>query len=216
MTKTSRGSRTLFDDALAKGAKVAVGGTLEAADRTIHPTLLTEVTPDMLIMQEEIFGPVVPVITYKKLDEVISFICDRGKPLALYIYSNTPANVRQDPQPDLIGRRDHQRILLALPGKPVAVWWRQPERDGQLSRRVWLQGVLAREGHLCAAEPVGGSCQGSFPNCDRRVFLEDASRLDTGTSRMMRRMALVPAERPATDRDHRLRGLRRSQAYSAQ
>jgi aldehyde dehydrogenase (NAD+) len=85
--------KNLFDDALAKGAKVAVGGTLEAADRTIHPTLLTEVTADMLIMQEEIFGPVVPVITYKKLDEVISFICDRGKPLALYIYSNTPANV---------------------------------------------------------------------------------------------------------------------------
>jgi aldehyde dehydrogenase (NAD+) len=83
----------LFDDALAKGAKVAVGGTLEPADRTIHPTMLTDVTPDMLIMQEEIFGPVVPVITYEKLDEVIAFISDRGKPLALYIYSNTPGNV---------------------------------------------------------------------------------------------------------------------------
>src|SRR5690606_24883411 len=52
----------LLDDAIAKGAKVAVGGALEPADRTIHPTLLTDVTPDMLIMQEEIFGPVVPVM----------------------------------------------------------------------------------------------------------------------------------------------------------
>ncbi len=85
--------RNLFEDAVAKGAKVAVGGTLEAADRTIHPTLLTDVTPDMLIMQEEIFGPVVPVLTYEKLDEVIGFISDRPKPLALYIYSNTQANV---------------------------------------------------------------------------------------------------------------------------
>jgi aldehyde dehydrogenase (NAD+) len=51
------------------------------------------VTPDMLIMQEEIFGPVVPVLVYDKLDEVIGFISDRPKPLALYIYSNTPANV---------------------------------------------------------------------------------------------------------------------------
>jgi aldehyde dehydrogenase (NAD+) len=85
--------RRLFDDAVATGAKVAVGGTLEAADRTIHPTLLTDVTPDMLIMQEEIFGPVVPVMTYRHLDEVIGFISDRGKPLALYIYSNTPRNV---------------------------------------------------------------------------------------------------------------------------
>jgi aldehyde dehydrogenase (NAD+) len=87
--------RKLFDDAVAKGAKVAVGGTLEASDRTIHPTLLTEVTPDMLIMQEEIFGPIVPVMTYEKLDEVIGFISDRGKPLALYIYSDTPANVER-------------------------------------------------------------------------------------------------------------------------
>jgi len=85
--------RKLFDDAVAKGAKVAVGGQLEAADRTIHPTMLTDVTPDMLIMQEEIFGPIVPVITYRSLDEVIGFISGRDKPLALYIYSNTPDNV---------------------------------------------------------------------------------------------------------------------------
>jgi aldehyde dehydrogenase (NAD+) len=85
--------RKLFDDAMAKGAKVAVGGTLEAADRTIHPTLLTDVTPDMAIMQEEIFGPIVPVMTYGTLDEVIGFIAARPKPLALYIYSNTPGNV---------------------------------------------------------------------------------------------------------------------------
>jgi aldehyde dehydrogenase (NAD+) len=83
----------LVEDALARGAQVAVGGTLEAADRTIHPTLLTGVTADMLIMQEEIFGPVVPVMTYEHLDEAIDFISERGKPLALYIYSNTQANV---------------------------------------------------------------------------------------------------------------------------
>jgi aldehyde dehydrogenase (NAD+) len=85
--------RKLFDDAVAKGAKVAVGGTLEAADRTIHPTLLTGVKPDMAIMQEEIFGPILPVVTYQTLDEVIGLIADRPKPLALYIYSNTPTNV---------------------------------------------------------------------------------------------------------------------------
>jgi aldehyde dehydrogenase (NAD+) len=85
--------RKLFDDAIAKGATIAVGGTLEAQDRTIHPTLLTDVTPDMSIMQEEIFGPIVPVMTYRSLDEVVGFISDRGKPLALYIYSNTPEHV---------------------------------------------------------------------------------------------------------------------------
>jgi aldehyde dehydrogenase (NAD+) len=79
--------KRLFDDAVAKGAKVAVGGTLEAADRTIHPTLLTDVTPDMAIMQEEIFAPIVPVVTYQNIDEVIGHISGRAKPLALYIYS---------------------------------------------------------------------------------------------------------------------------------
>ena len=85
--------RKLFDDAVAKGAKVAVGGTLEPADRTIHPTMLTDVTPDMQIMQEEIFAPIVPVVTYKNIDEVIGHISGRGKPLALYIYSNNQDNI---------------------------------------------------------------------------------------------------------------------------
>jgi aldehyde dehydrogenase (NAD+) len=85
--------RKLFDDAVAKGAKVAVGGTLEQADRTIHPTLLTDVTPDMQIMQEEIFAPIVPVVTYRNLDEVIAHISGRAKPLALYIYSNDQGNI---------------------------------------------------------------------------------------------------------------------------
>lgn len=85
--------KKLFDDAVAKGAKVAVGGTLEQADRTIHPTLLTDVTPDMQIMQEEIFAPIVPVVTYRNLDEVIAHISGRAKPLALYIYSNDQKNI---------------------------------------------------------------------------------------------------------------------------
>ena len=85
--------KRLFDDAVAKGAKIAVGGTLEGADRTIHPTMLTDVTPDMLIMQEEIFGPIVPVLTYEKIDDVIEYISGRGKPLALYIFSNNRNNI---------------------------------------------------------------------------------------------------------------------------
>jgi len=85
--------KRLFDDALAKGARVAVGGVLEEQDRTIHPTLLTDVTPDMLIMQEEIFAPIVPVMTYENIDDVVDYVAGRDKPLALYIYSNNRENV---------------------------------------------------------------------------------------------------------------------------
>jgi aldehyde dehydrogenase (NAD+) len=87
--------KKLFDDAITQGAKVAVGGTLEAADRTVHPTMLTDVTPDMQIMQEEIFGPIVPVLTYRNIDDVIDYISGRGKPLALYIYSNDEKNIEK-------------------------------------------------------------------------------------------------------------------------
>lgn len=85
--------KRLFDDALAKGARVAVGGILEEADRTIHPTLLTDVTPDMLIMQEEIFAPIVPVMTYKNFDDAVAYIAERNKPLALYMYSDNQDNI---------------------------------------------------------------------------------------------------------------------------
>jgi aldehyde dehydrogenase (NAD+) len=85
--------KRLFDDAIARGAKVAVGGVLEETDLTIHPTLLTDVTPDMLIMQEEIFAPIVPVLTYDRLDDVIAHIESRDKPLAMYIYSNNQATI---------------------------------------------------------------------------------------------------------------------------
>ena len=77
----------MFDDAVAKGATVAAGGEFEESDLTVHPTMLTDVTPQMKIMQDEIFAPVIPVMTYESLDEVIGYIEARDKPLALYIYS---------------------------------------------------------------------------------------------------------------------------------
>ena len=67
---------------------VAAGGTFDADNLTVHPTMLTGVTPQMKILQEEIFAPVIPVMTYDKLDQVIGYIEARDKPLALYIYSD--------------------------------------------------------------------------------------------------------------------------------
>jgi aldehyde dehydrogenase (NAD+) len=85
----------LVDDAVAQGATIAAGGELEEADLTVHPTMLTDVTPQMKILQEEIFAPVLPVMTYDDLDQVIGYIEARDKPLALYVYSDNPDNVRK-------------------------------------------------------------------------------------------------------------------------
>jgi aldehyde dehydrogenase (NAD+) len=87
--------KALFDDAVAQGATIAAGGILEEDDLTIHPTMLTNVTPQMKILQEEIFAPLLPVMTYETLDQAISYIEAREKPLALYMYSQTDANVEK-------------------------------------------------------------------------------------------------------------------------
>ena len=85
----------MVDDAVAKGATVAVGGTMDAADLTIMPTMLTNVTPQMTILQEEIFAPILPVMTYDKLDQAIDYVASRDKPLALYVFSPDEANVQR-------------------------------------------------------------------------------------------------------------------------
>lgn len=87
--------KAMVDDAVEQGATVAVGGTLEEADLTIHPTMLTGVNPQMKILQEEIFAPVLPVMTYDNLDQVIEYIEARDKPLALYVFSPNEANVEK-------------------------------------------------------------------------------------------------------------------------
>ena len=81
--------KKLFDDALAKGAKVAVGGTLEAADRTIHPTLLTDVTPDMQILQEEIFAPILYLIEFDELEDVIRWHNDVPQGLSSAMFTTS-------------------------------------------------------------------------------------------------------------------------------
>ncbi|MFO2548771.1 aldehyde dehydrogenase family protein [Alicyclobacillus cycloheptanicus] len=77
----------LYDDALDKGAEVVFGGIFDPAERLIAPTVLRHVTPDMKIMQEEIFAPILPVMNYETLDDVITYVNERDKPLALYIFS---------------------------------------------------------------------------------------------------------------------------------
>lgn len=79
--------KNLLNDALDKGATVLSGGTLNDELRLIEPTILGNVTDDMDIVQEEIFGPLTFIKPYKEADAVIRYIRQRPKPLALYIFS---------------------------------------------------------------------------------------------------------------------------------
>jgi aldehyde dehydrogenase (NAD+) len=72
---------------------VATGGTVDPGDRYVAPTVLTEVTRDDPVMQEEIFGPILPVIAVDSIDTAVSFVEAGDKPLALYVFSGDDTEV---------------------------------------------------------------------------------------------------------------------------
>ena len=69
-----------------KDGKVLYGGTTDATERFIEPTLLADVPLTSPVMNEEIFGPILPMIPFENRDEVVTFVREREKPLALYYF----------------------------------------------------------------------------------------------------------------------------------
>lgn len=92
--KSYRRLRATLDDAAQKGATVIPlidGAGFNDVQRKIPPHLILDPTDEMIVMQEEIFGPLFPVKTYRDLDEVIDYINRRDRPLGLYIFSDDEA-----------------------------------------------------------------------------------------------------------------------------
>jgi coniferyl-aldehyde dehydrogenase len=81
----------LVEDAREKGANIInlmEGETADEAARKIPPTLMTGVNDNMEVMQDEIFGPILPVMAYRELADVLAFINRRERPLALYLFTD--------------------------------------------------------------------------------------------------------------------------------
>ena len=72
---------------LLEGQNIITGGDGDEQTRYIAPTLVFEPDPESPLMQQEIFGPILPILTYRKTEEAIHFINQRSKPLALYVFS---------------------------------------------------------------------------------------------------------------------------------
>ena len=72
---------------LLRDADIVAGGETDVSDRYIAPTILTNVKEDDAVMQEEIFGPILPVISVPSIDSAVSFVSRRDKPLALYLFA---------------------------------------------------------------------------------------------------------------------------------
>jgi aldehyde dehydrogenase (NAD+) len=81
-----------LEDGIKKGAKIEFGGNYNAQTRYMEPVLISQVTNEMAMMEEEIFGPLLPIQTFSNLDEAISSINNKPKPLALYYFGTNSDN----------------------------------------------------------------------------------------------------------------------------
>ena len=85
---------SILDDAVAKGAKVLKGGSHNKSALYVQPTILEGVTRDMTILQEEVFGPLLPIIAYENLEEALDFVHQGERPLSLYVFTNSTRTKR--------------------------------------------------------------------------------------------------------------------------
>lgn len=82
-----------MEDAVAKGAKIVGGGRSNESENYIEPTLIIDVNDGMKIMQDEIFGPLLPIMQFADNEEVIEYVGKGEKPLALYVFSKKRKNI---------------------------------------------------------------------------------------------------------------------------
>jgi len=81
----------LYHDALHRGASALAGGQSDETDRYIAPTLLTDVPADADVMDEEIFGPLLPIVRFRAIDEALDRVNALPNPLSLYLFTDSPA-----------------------------------------------------------------------------------------------------------------------------
>ena len=87
--------KSLLDNSVKNGDKITFGGKVIQNQRFIEPTLIEKINKKSRINDEEIFGPLLPLYEFEKIDEVIKFVNKKEKPLALYIFSNNKKNIKK-------------------------------------------------------------------------------------------------------------------------
>lgn len=87
--------QSYLENAKDSDAKVDIGGSVEADSKYIAPTIVSNINEEATLLKEEIFGPILPIVTYKALDKAIAYINSKERPLALYIYSKSKKNIKK-------------------------------------------------------------------------------------------------------------------------
>ena len=97
---------------LIEPEKVFIGGEYDRSKRLLVPTVLTNISGEDKVMEDEIFGPILPVMTYDDIDSAISFIKSRPKPLALYLFSESSALRMKIANEVSFGRGSVNKVLM--------------------------------------------------------------------------------------------------------
>ena len=109
----------LVEDARSNGAQVLQHRTQNeipaAGNRVFPPTLVVEAKDSMRVMQEEIFGPILPVVTYSSLDEAIAIINARPRPLALYYFDQSNSRISKVLEQTVSGGATVNDCIFHLP-----------------------------------------------------------------------------------------------------
>ena len=127
------------------------GGASDRADKYIAPTVLADVAPEAPVMQEEIFGPILPIVTVAGLDDAIDFINDRDKPLALYVFTDSATTRERLAAETSSGGLGFGLPLAHLTRLRPAVRRGGRERHGQLPRPLLDRDVQPPQGRTVEA-----------------------------------------------------------------
>ena len=84
-----------IENAKTLDAQIEVGGQLNSDSKYIAPTIVSNLSEEASLLQEEIFGPILPIVTFTTLDEAVDYINAKERPLALYIYSKSKVNTNK-------------------------------------------------------------------------------------------------------------------------
>ena len=111
----------LMADAIDKGADIQFGGKSERDNLRFTPTLLSNVSKDSRILEEEIFGPILPLLIYQNIEDVIDFINQKPKPLALYVFTNKKSVIDKVKKETSAGMMTINDVVLqfAHPNLPI-------------------------------------------------------------------------------------------------
>jgi len=92
-TKHFERLKSHLDNAETLNAIIEIGGETNKESKYIAPTIVSDLNEVATLLEDEIFGPILPIVTYNTLDDAIDYINAKERPLALYIYSNSKKNI---------------------------------------------------------------------------------------------------------------------------